>query len=149
MSVIEEVKVMKKIQPTTLLLIKIGQFVYSYGKDAYIISYIFKYNVKQLENKIYVCGFSKNKLKNIVANLENQKIDFLVLDRKNSYREDEKSNNKNLNKYNDIFEKAKKYVKRKQKADYIYSYLRNNFNNDEIDNTLIELKRIIDERRKV
>ena len=148
MSVIEEVKVMKKIQPTTLLLIKIGQFVYSYGKDAYIISYIFKYNVKQLENKIYVCGFSKNKLKNIVANLENQKIDFLVLDRKNSYREDEKSNNKNLNKYNDIFEKAKKYVKRKQKADYIYSYLRNNFNNDEIDNTLIELKRIIDERRK-
>ena len=45
MSVIEEVKVMKKIKPTTLLLIKIGQFVYSYGKDAYIISYIFKYNV--------------------------------------------------------------------------------------------------------
>ena len=149
MSVIEEVKVMKKIKPTTLLLIEIGQFVYSYGKDAYIISYIFKYNVKQLENKIYVCGFPKNKLKNIVANLENQKIDFLVLDRKNSYREDEKSNNKSLNKYNDIFEKAKKYVKRKQKADYIYSYLRDNFNNDEIDNTLIELKRIIDERRKV
>lgn len=54
MSVIEEVKVMKKIKPTTLLLIKIGQFVYSYGKDSYIISYIFKYNVRK---SINVCIF--------------------------------------------------------------------------------------------
>lgn len=110
MSIVDTVKVMKKAQVKDVIMIKIGKFIYSYGKDAYIMSYIFGYKINQMKDNIYVCGFPRNKLNNIMATLENKKINYLVLDRKNSYRVDEEYNNKNLNKYNEFLEKAIKYI---------------------------------------
>ena len=149
MSVIDTVKVIKKTQTTNIIMIKIGKFIYSYGKDACIISYIFKYKIRQLEDNTYVCAFPKNKLNNIMAILENKKINYLVLDKRNSYRVDEKSNNKNINKYEEYMEKAIRYVKRKRKIDYIYSNLLNNIENNEVDETILSIKKVIDERRKI
>ena len=34
-------------------------FAFYYGKDAYIMSYIFGYQLKLIENNIYVCAFLK------------------------------------------------------------------------------------------
>ena len=48
MSVTNIVKNIKQIHPEYIALIKIGKFYYSYGKDAYIISYIFNYKIKKL-----------------------------------------------------------------------------------------------------
>ena len=96
MSVIDTVKTIKKVQVGNIVLFKIGKFIYSYGKDAYIISYIFKYKVKLVEQNIYSCAFPKEKLNNVMATLENKKINYIVLDRKNDYRVDEECNNKNL-----------------------------------------------------
>ena len=39
------------------------------------------------------------------------KINYINVDRRNNYEVDEKSDNKNLNKYDEIFEKAKQYIK--------------------------------------
>ena len=84
-----------------------------------------------------------------MATLENKKINYIILDRRNSYRVDEKSNNKNLNRYDDYLDKAIKYVKRKQKIDYIYNYLINNVEKDEIDKIIKVMKKEIDERGKI
>ena len=57
MSVINIVKNIKQIHPEYIALIKIGKFYYSYGKDAYIISYIFNYKIKIVEENVCVCAF--------------------------------------------------------------------------------------------
>lgn len=84
-----------------------------------------------------------------MATLENRKINYIILDRRNSYRVDEKSDNKNLNRYDVYLDKAIKYVKRKQKIDYIYKYLIDNIEKDEIDKIIKLMKREIDERGKI
>lgn len=125
MGIIEMVKTIKKVESKSIILIEIGKFIYSYGKDAYIISYIFNYKIKILKenNNTYVCAFPRDKLKKIMATLENKKINYLILDRKNNYREDEKYDNKNLNRYDEYLEKSIKYVKRKNQIDEINNYL--------------------------
>ena len=57
MSVTNIVKNIKQIHPEYVALIKIGKFYYSYGKDAYIISYIFNYKIKKVEENVCVCAF--------------------------------------------------------------------------------------------
>ena len=42
--------------------------------------------------------------------LEKQKINYLLIDPSNQYYVDEKSDNKNLNTYNEKYEKARKKV---------------------------------------
>ena len=102
------VKNIKQIHPEQVVLIKIGKFYYSYGKDAYIFSYIFNYKLKTIEENIKVCAFSVSITNKILAKLEENKINYLLIDRRNNYDVDSKFNNKNLNRYNVILEKATK-----------------------------------------
>ncbi|MBR3697685.1 MAG: hypothetical protein IKM97_05465 [Clostridia bacterium] len=60
MGIIDTIKTIKKVQTEDVIMVLIGKFVYSYGKDAYIMSYIFGYKLKLIENNIYVCAFPKN-----------------------------------------------------------------------------------------
>lgn len=151
MGIIEMVKTIKKVERKSIILIEIGKFIYSYGKDAYIISYIFNYKIKILteNNNTYVCAFPRDKLKKIMATLENKKINYLVLDRKNNYREDEKYDNKNLNRYDEYLEKSVTYVKRKNQIEEINNYLIKEIDNEGIEQTIFKIKQIINERRKI
>ena len=149
MGVVDTVKTIKKIQVQDVVMIKIGKFVYCYGKDACIISYIFKYKIKMLQDNIYVCAFPKDKLNNIMAKLENEKINYIVLDRKNSYRTDEENKNGNLNRYNEYLEKAIKYVKLKKQVDSIYEVLIEDIEKTETEEMIRLIKKVINERRKI
>ena len=84
MGIINIVKNVKKVHPEHITFIKIGRFYYTYGKDSYIISYLFNYKLTTVE-KIYRCGFIENSLKMVLAKLEQHKINFLILDRRNNY----------------------------------------------------------------
>ena len=130
---------------------QVGKFIYVYGKDAYIISYIFKYKIKVLKenNNTNVCAFPKEKINKIMATLENKKINYILLDRKNNYRVDVKSDNKNLNQYKEYSEKAIKYVKTKNQIDEIYNYLLSEIEKQGIEQTIFSIKQIINERRKI
>ena len=46
MSIINMVKNIKEIQSKTILLLKVGAFYESYGKDSYILSYLLGYEKK-------------------------------------------------------------------------------------------------------
>ena len=145
------VKTIKTVHSNDIVLTKIGKFVYAYGKDAYIISYIFKYKIKTLKesNNIYVCAFPKEKLNKIMAILENKKINYLILDRRNNYRVDEKSDNKNLNQYAEYCEKSIKYVIAKNQIDVIYNYLISEIEKEGNEQTILKIKQIVNERRKI
>lgn len=149
MSIINIVKNIKQVHPEHIILIKIGKFYYSYSKDAYIISYIFGYKLKNIEENIKVCAFPVFILNKIMAKLEENKINYIIIDRRNNYEVDEKSDNGNLNKYNIYLEKSKKYINQKNKIEEIYNYLISNIENDTNNELIKEIERQINERRKI
>ena len=46
-------------------MIKIGDFYHCYGKDAYIISYLFNYKLRKTRENYYTCGFSEKSLSKV------------------------------------------------------------------------------------
>ena len=57
MSVINMVHNIKELFPEYVMLLKIGNFYECYNDDAKIISYLFDYKLKQLDNDDKNCGF--------------------------------------------------------------------------------------------
>lgn len=84
-----------------------------------------------------------------MAKLEENKINYIIIDRRNNYEVDEKSDNGNLNKYNLYLEKSKKYINQKNKIEEIYNYLISNIENDTNNELIKEIERQINERRKI
>ena len=146
MSIINVIKNIKQIHPEYVVITKIGKFYYNYGKDAYIISYIFDYKIKTIEENIKICAFSVSILNRNIAKLEENKLNYLIIDKRNNYEVDEKSDNGNLNKYNYFLQKSKKYINQKNRIEKIYNYLISNIEDKEL---IIDIERIINERRKV
>ena len=149
MKVVNIVKAIKQIHPEYIVLIKIGKFYYSYSKDAYIVSYIFNYKLKIVEENIRVCAFPVFILNKIMAKLEENKINYIVIDRRNNYEVDEKIDNGNLNKYNFYLEKSKRYINQKSRIEEIYNYLFYNIEKNENNKLIKEIESLINERRKI
>ena len=149
MKVVNIVKAIKQIHPEYIVLIKIGKFYYSYSKDAYIVSYIFNYKLKIVEENIRVCAFPVFILNKIIAKLEENKINYIVIDRRNNYEVDEKIDNGNLNKYNFYLEKSKRYINQKNRIEKIYNYLVYNIEKNENNKLIKEIESLINERRKI
>ena len=130
MAIITIIKEVKKIHPKEIALVKIGKFFHVYGKDSYIISFLFEYKMKIIENNCSTCGFPQNSLPKVQAKLENKKINYIILDRRNNYDVDEFVNYKNLNNYDEVFEKAHRYVNLKRRIEKIYLKLMKDINSE-------------------
>ena len=122
MAVTTIIKTIKSIHPDSIILVKVGKFYNVYGKDSYILSYFFFFLLKELDG-IVSCGFPIESINKIMAKLENKKINYLIVDRRNNYDVDEFYDNKNLKIYNQTYEKAKQYINSKHRVDKIYQYL--------------------------
>ena len=143
MSVVTMIKEIKEVHPEEIILVKMGNFFHVYGKDSYIISYLLGYKIRKIEGNIFTTGFPDKTEAKVKAMLEKNKINYLVVDRRNGYEVDELSNNKNLNKYNIKFKNAKDYIDAKIKIDKIYNYLINNISKNGISEKITEIERII------
>lgn len=145
MGIVNIVQNVKECYKEYIVMIKIGNFYYVYGRDSYIISYLFQYKMNILKNGIYSCSFPQNAINKVIAKLENVKINYLILDRRNNYKEEEKSNNKNLNTYNKCYENAKKELGRRMRIEKLYQYLLENKDNELIN----KIEKVINENRKI
>ncbi len=116
-------KNIKQIHPKFLICYKVGAFCNGYGKDAYLLSYLFGYKVKEAERNILVSGFPKNALPKVMARLEKEKINYIVIDTRNNYDVDEKEDYGNLNRYDEKFEEAHKIVNLKRRVEKICEIL--------------------------
>lgn len=103
--VITMIKTIKRIHKEDVVLVKIGEFYHAYGKDACILSYLFSYKLKPVEDVKYTCGFPIRAISKIEAELERNKINYILLDRRNDYEVDYASDNKKENCY-DLLEIA-------------------------------------------
>lgn len=131
MGVLNMAKNLKQIHPDFVICYKVGKFYNSYGKDACIISYLFEYSTRNIEENIISAGFPKSALPKVMARLEKEKLNYLILDTKNNYYVDEESDNNNLNKYHEISKKAQKYVKYKRRIDEVKKTLLKNIDEED------------------
>ncbi len=145
MGIINMVSNIKEIHPKDILIIKVGTFYYTYNKDAYIISYLFNYKLTQTSG-IFSCGFPSSKLNSIMAQLEKNKLNYIILDRRNNYDLDNKFDNKNLNQYDKILKKAKEKINYDIRVKQIVDYLQLNRDNKKV---ILEMEELIIERRKI
>ena len=122
MSILNIVKTAKEVHKNDIILVKIGKFYQVYGKDAYVISYFFEYKLKKVE-EVHMCGFPQSSYNRVIAKLEEKKINYLILDRRNKYEVEGIYDNKNLNTYSKYFEKAKKYINCKTRIENINTFL--------------------------
>lgn len=150
MSIMNMVKNIKEIHPKSLLLFKVGAFCEGYGKDLYIISYLFNYQVRQNgKNNISKVGFSKKAIPSVISKLEEQKIDYLLIDVRNNYYVDEKFENRNLNKYDTVFEKAYLYVRKQREIRKINEKLMEQIDSADFKEKVGRIEEILNEGRKV
>ena len=129
--------------------IRYGTFYHIYNRDCYILSYLFGYKIKELNIKDRECGFPITALNKVMAKLEEKKINYLVLDRRNNYEVDYKEDFKNSNQYDILFKYANRYVIYKKRIDNINEFLNSNIENTEISKIIASMEDIIYERRKV
>ena len=66
-----------------------------------------------------------------MAKLEEQKVNYLILDRRNNYDVDNFYDNKNLNAYNKIYDKARKEATYMIRVEKIYEYMKQNMRSTE------------------
>ena len=137
------IKTMKQVNTEKVLLLKIGNFYYQYGKDAYITSYVFGYKIKYIENNIPFTAFPKSALNKVMAKLEDNKISYIVVDKSINYEVIEEQNFKKQNRYIDIYKIAHEYVSKKDRINNIYKYLTKNINQKEIKEKLTKIEEIL------
>ena len=125
-------------------VIKFGAFYNCFGKDAYILSYLFKYRIRN-DNKIATCGFPKMGITKVMAKLEHQKINYLIIDTRNNYDVDYKMDFKNLNTYEEKLKKAKRYVKMQRKIEEIRQELEEEIENKQIEEKIKRIEEILNE----
>ena len=143
MKIENTIKVMKEINPHKIILVKVGTFYHAYGKDSYILSYLFGYQLKKIENNYSTCGFPVSAINKISKNLEDYKISYILLSKSNNYEEEAEEDFKNDNRYIEFYEKAKKYIVRKNRIEEIYRYLIENINDDERKEKINKITEII------
>lgn len=149
MSVTKIVKTIKEVHKDYIILVKIGAFYHAYGKDAYILNYLFQYQLKLVDKTCFTNGFPESSLNKVMATLEREKINYMILDRRNNYEVDKQENYKNLNNYSKKYEKARRYVNLKNRIDNIYIFLQENICEENFKELLQKIETIIDERRKI
>ena len=146
MSVINMVENIKKVHPSVIIFYEIGTFYYTYGKDAYIISYMFDYKLRKVNNNnLYSSAFPKKYISKIKSKIEKYKIDYILIDVRNNYEVFEKNENGNLNNYNEIYEKAHYYIKCKMKIKSIGEKLLTKIKEENFKEKIKRIENIINE----
>lgn len=131
MSIIRDVKNVKMKHGDDIILVKNGNFYRCYDRDAYIISYIMNYQIKQATANNYMCGFPINSLDKVVDGLQTASINYRIMDFK---REDktvaQECNFESRNAYDEIYSKAYKYINIKRRIEEMCECLINNIEKD-------------------
>lgn len=133
----------KEIHPDKLLLVRIGKFYHAYGKDAYILSFLFNYQLKKVKQNVNTAGFPEAALNKVEKILEDKKVDYMVLDKASDYDVLEDESFKDQNQYDVIYGKAHKYVTRKNKIDAIYEHLISNISAEDTREKINQIEEIL------
>lgn len=145
----EIVRQIKVIHKDVLCIFKIGNFYHCYNRDAYILCYLFNYKLKCIDEGFFECGFPVVSLNKIISKLEEKKINYSIIDKRNEYDEDKTCNFKNLNTYDKVYEKSRSFVNYRTRIENINNYLLENVDKKDFRKILGRVEEVINEGRKV
>ena len=145
----EMIKTIKEIHNNAVCMFKIGTFYHTYNRDSYILSYLFNYRIKDLGSAHKECGFPEVALPKVKSKLENLKINYLVIDRRNNYDVDEQEDYKKLNNYEKIYEKANKNINRNKRINRLTEFLKENIEKEDFTKIIVKMDDIMYERGEV
>lgn len=139
MGIVDTVRTIKQAHQSDVVLIKVGKFYHAYGKDAYIISFLFNYQLKKVDANTNTTGFPEVAIDKVSKTLNEKNINYLIINKEESEIKDFKQENK----YAEIYSKAHKYQNRKNKADEIYEFLMSNIDEDGIKEKINKIEEIL------
>ncbi len=143
MSTTNMIRTMKEVHPTKILLVKIGKFYHAYGKDSYILAFLFNYQIKKVETNVNTVGFPEMALNKVLKTLEDKNIDYIVLERASNYEVISEEEFKDKNQYSELYNKAHRYIVRKNKIDAIYEHLISNISDETIKEKINSIEEIL------
>ena len=149
MGMVEMSKRLKDVHPNFLILYKSGTFYKTFGKDAYIIGAMFDYNVHIVNQNIPTCGFPMSAEKRVRAKLEENKINYKIVDPRNEYSVDVSEDYKNLNEYENELKKDFTLIKYKKVINRITEELTMNMNKPDFKDIIRKIEDILDETGKI
>lgn len=147
MKIENTIKVFKEIHPTSIIMIKMGTFYHAYGRDSYILSYLFNYQVKKIQTNYSTCGFPASGLSKVLSKLEELEISYIILNKSENYEIVEEEDFKGKNKYNEMYNKSYNYVSRKNRIDSIYQFLLESISEEQIKDKILRIEEMIYEAR--
>lgn len=149
MKIENTIKIFKEIHPESVILIKMGTFYHAYGRDSYILSYLFNYQVKKVQYNYGTCGFPESGLNKVLSKLEEMEVSYLILNKSDNYQIIEEEDFKSKNQYNEAYNKAYSYVSKKNRIDSIYRFLLESITEEGIKEKILKVEEIIYEARQV
>lgn len=135
---------LKEIHKNSIILIRIGTFYHAYGKDAYIMSYLFNYQIKNVGKGYNTCGMPVSGLNKVLKILEDKKIDYLVLIKSQNYDVETKKEFNVNNRYLETYEKAYRNINLRKRINSIYDYLIENIEQPNIKTIIQKVEDCID-----
>ena len=144
MALLQMAEKIKMVHPDYVIFFKSGIFYYTYKSDAYIVSALFDYLMKYTDS-IPVCGVSEKAINKVIARLEQEKINYMIIEPRREYEVEEKLDNGNLNKYNEVFKKAHKTVKQRKSIDKIVEELKLHVGKDDFKSIIRKIEDVLDE----
>lgn len=147
MNTIQIVKKMKEAHKDSIVLIKIGSFYHVYSRDAYILSYLFDYKLKQLEKDYITCGFPINSINKVIECLKEKQVNYIIVKKDDNYEITSQTQYGKQNNYKTVYEKSRIYVITKTRISNIYNYLEESIFDEGIKELLLNIENLIDERK--
>ena len=138
----------KRLYEKYICLFKIGTFYCAYNRDAYIMSYLFKYKVREKRDEKET-GFPVSSINKVKARLEAEKINYILVETSTEYDITEKVDLNNSNRYDNVYLKARNYVNYKLRVDAIYKILLDIINDKDFRKTLEKVEDVVYDERKV
>lgn len=135
---------MKENYPDTVCLVKCGMFYRCYEQDAYIISYLLNYKLKSsFENDM--AGFPRDSIDEVKDTLTFKKINYKIfqVNKKSGINIQSELDFNEENCYDDIYEKAYRYIKLKSRINRISDKLITHIENIKIDDILNNIENTV------
>ena len=143
----EIIDITKRLYPEYICLFKIGTFYCAYNKDAYIMSYIFKYKIRDKKDEKEV-GFPIDSINKIKVRLEQEKVNYVLVETKGESNITEKVDLEGANRYDEIYIKARNYVSYKLRIDSINKILIDMIDEKNFRKILTKIEEVVYEEEK-
>lgn len=149
LGLVEMAKRLKDVHPDYIMLFKSGTFYKTFGRDAYILGAMFNYNIHIVNENVTTCGFPISAEKRIRTKLEENQINYKIMDPRNEYNVDVSEDYKNLNNYEKEFKKDFTIIKQRKIITRIAEELSLYIDKQNFKEIIRKIEDVLDEAREV